>query len=82
MFNSIIILLTSTLLFFSVCTFAAEDSKNQSNIGNPMEPKPEQDAQPIHKDNVSNQQNYDKNDTGIEIQEEIDPRKVDPEQKK
>ncbi len=82
MINSIIILVTSTLLLFSVSTFATEDSKNLSNIDNPIEPKPEQDAQPIKKDSVSNRQNYDKNDTGIEIQEEIDPRKVDPDQTK
>jgi hypothetical protein len=65
-----------------VYTFATEDSNNQSNTDNPIEPQPEQVAPTIKKDNVSNRQNYDKNDTGLEIQEEIDPRKVDADQTK
>lgn len=74
----------SALLVISVSALAVEESQIQKSIDDSLKPKPEQDIPPIRKrkDSVTNQQNYDKNDAGVEIQEDIDPEKIDPKESK
>lgn len=74
--------LIRSLLFISVSAFAVEESQIQKNVDDSLKPKPAQDIHPIKKDSVTNQQNYDKNDAGVEIQEDIDPEKIDPTESK
>lgn len=74
--------LIRALLFISVSAFAVEESQIQKNVDDSLKPKRAQDIHPIKKDSVTNQQNYDKNDAGVEIQEDIDPEKIDPTESK
>lgn len=82
MINLLINGLISAFLFISVSAFAVEESQLQKNVDDSLKPKPEQDIPAIRKDSVTNQQNYDKNDAGVEIQEDIDAEKIDPTESK
>jgi hypothetical protein len=77
MLNLLIIALIIAIAIFSVSAFSNEEPKEHNYIDDPNKQKLKIEKPLQKEDSVTDQQNYDKNDAGLEAQEALDPNKED-----